>query len=65
MPFVLGDETQPGIIASGNEVKGKDPVRAWTEFVDVGRRMAKEGTQIVEPGAHTRTNILTSLQASD
>ena len=65
MPFVLGEEGQPGLIAKGNEVKGKDPVRAWNEFGDVGKRMAKDGAQIVELGEHTRANLLPSLKAAD
>ncbi len=65
MPFVLGDESQPGLIAKGNEVKGKDPVRAWTEFGDLGKRMARDGAQIVDLGEHTRANLLPSLKAAD
>ena len=65
MPFVLGDDNQPGLLAKGNEVKGKDPVRAWNEFGDVGKRMASEGNQIVELGEHTRANLLPSLKAAD
>ena len=64
-PFVLGDETQPGLIAKGNDVKGKDPVRAWTEFGDVGKRMATDGAQIVDLGEHTRENLLPALKAAD
>ncbi|ODT73847.1 hypothetical protein ABS71_06435 [bacterium SCN 62-11] len=65
MPFVLGAEGQPGLIDKGNEVKGKDPVRAWNEFGDVGKRMASEGAQIVELGEHTRANLLPALKAAD
>ncbi|MBS2038342.1 hypothetical protein JST97_25385 [bacterium] len=65
MPFVLGDEAQPGLLAKGGEVKGKDPVRAWTEFGDVGKRMASDGGQIVDLGERARADLLPALKAAD
>ncbi len=65
MPFVLGSEGQPGLIDKGNEVKKQDPVRAWEEFGDVGKRMATEGNQIVEVGQGARDNLLPALKTAD
>jgi hypothetical protein len=65
MPFVLGSEGQPGLLDKGNEVKKQDPVRAWEEFGDVGKRMATEGNQIVEVGQSARDNLLPALQTAD
>ncbi|MFN8611080.1 MAG: hypothetical protein U0931_26290 [Vulcanimicrobiota bacterium] len=65
MPYVLGSEGQPGLIDRGNDVKKQDPVRAWQEFGDVGKRMATEGNQIVEVGQGARDNLLPALKTAD
>lgn len=65
LPTVLGDETQPGLLAKGHEVKQTDPVRAWDEFGDTSKRMANEGAQIVQVGQSSRQNLLPALNAAD
>ncbi|MBX3166779.1 MAG: hypothetical protein KF760_05180 [Candidatus Eremiobacteraeota bacterium] len=65
MPFVLGSEGQPGLLDKGNQVKKQDPVRAWEEFADVGKRMATEGNQIVDVGQGARDNLLPALKTAD
>ena len=65
LPTVLGDETQPGLIAKGNEVKQSDPIRAWEEFGDTSRRMAQDGDQIVAVGQQGRTDLLPALATAD
>lgn len=65
MPFVLGAEGQPGLIDKGNDVKKQDPVRAWQEFGDVGKRMATEGNQIVDVGQGARDHLLPALKSAD
>ena len=65
MPFVLGSQGQPGLIDKGNEVKKQDPLRAWEEFGDVGKRMAGEGNQIVDVGQGARDHLLPALKTAD
>ncbi|MBS2034753.1 hypothetical protein JST97_07190 [bacterium] len=65
MPYVLGSEGQPGLLDKGNDVKKQDPLRAWSEFGDVGKRMATEGNQIVEVGQGARDNLLPALKTAD
>lgn len=65
LPTVLGDQTQLGLIAKGNEVKQSDPIRAWEEFGDTSRRMAQDGSQIVAVGQQARQDLLPALKSAD